>query len=298
MPPAVDPLNDFRQEPWTAEGMTFPLYISPNAGAPVIVLHEIPNLTPQVADFARHLVKQGFKVYMPSLVGQAGRPAGDGALEAAWRICVQQAFRGLVGTSTRPVVKWIRALARRAAGPDQKQRVGVIGMCFSGGFALGAATEPAVSGAVACQPGLPLAGSIPVLRGVTGAASDIDVSDRDQQALLARLHNESLRLQAYRFQGDTISPCARMRTLTGTLGENLDARCLPDDAANPAVKTPKHHSVVTLHLIDREGQPTQEARDRMVAFLDWRLRNGREPPEPSDSLRRCTILGCAQQARP
>jgi hypothetical protein len=31
------------------------------------------------------------------------------------------------------------------------------------------------------------------------------------------------------------------------------------------------HSVVTLHLIDREGEPTAQARDEILAFFRQRL---------------------------
>ena len=33
------------------------------------------------------------------------------------------------------------------------------------------------------------------------------------------------------------------------------------------------HSVVTLHLIDEEGQPTRAARDEILAFFAMRLKD-------------------------
>jgi dienelactone hydrolase len=287
-----DNLEDFEKGALTAAGMSFELYTSRNAGPPVIVLHEATNLTPHVARFARVLVGEGFQVFMPSLVGRAGDPPG-GVDAAEWAaICLRKEFRGFVGQSTRPVVRWIRALVQKVTGPPPGRRVGVIGMCFSGGFALGAATEPAVAAAVTCQPGLPLTGALGYFSHVTGADDDIDLDDADLQALRGRLDAGGLRLQAYRFIGDEISPCARLRRLTARLGPGLDARCLPNSAANPAVRHPPSHSVVSLHLIDELGQPTREARDRIVRFLDWRLRDGARPGAPSPSLRDCAALGC------
>lgn len=290
-------LVDFEKSPFTAAGMTFALYTSRNVGPPVIVLHEATNLTPQVMSFARVLTGEGFQVFMPSLVGKVGDPPG-GLGAAEWtQICIRKEFRGLTGGSTRPVVRWIRALVQKASGPAPGQRVGVIGMCFSGGFALGAATEPQVAGAIACHPALPIAGSLGFVSGLTGADDTIDLDAADLLTLRARIDDGALRLQGYRFVGDTISPCERMRKLTAALGPGFDARCLPNGAANPAVSKPRHHSVVTLHLIDEEGEPTREARDRIVAFLDWRLRGGPAPAPPSQDLRDCAALGCGRHAQ-
>jgi len=291
-----DKLEDFDKAPFSAAGLTFDVYASGNAGPPVIVLHEATNLTPQVASFARVLVGAGFRVHMPSLVGNAGDPFGGVDLAEWGQICLNKAFKGLVGSSTRPVVMWIRALVQKVTGLAPGQRVGVIGMCFSGGFALGAATEPAVAGAVACQPALPLVGAFPVIGAVTGADDEIDLDAGDLDILRHRLDAGDLRLQGYRFMEDGISPCDRMRKLTAVLGGGLDARCLPTNQPTAATPHPKHHSVISLQLVDEVGEPTREARDRIVQFLDWRLRDGPAPAAPSPTLRDCALLGCARRA--
>ena len=56
---------------------------------------------------------------------------------------------------TSPVVGWLRALAasayRECGGPG----VGVVAMCFTGGFALATALEPSVVASVMSQPAMP-----------------------------------------------------------------------------------------------------------------------------------------------
>ena len=48
---------------------------------------------------------------------------------------------------------------------------------------------------------------------------------------------------------------------------------LPDEAANPDVPpffaqhVPTPHSVVTVHLVDREGHPSVAARDEIIGYL-------------------------------
>lgn len=288
-------LENYEKTQFDAEAMSFPVYVSSSPGPPVVVLHEMPNLSPQVVSFADAVVASGYKVYVPSFTGEPG-PTKDTA-RIAVRICLEKAFRGFTGSSTRPVVRWIRALIDHASMAAAGQSVGIIGMCFSGGFALGAATHGKVAAAVACQPGLPLAGSIPIVRGVTGADKDIDVSDGDLAVVHDRISAGELAVQAYRFDGDGISPCERMRKLHHALGPDFDARCIPRGYANNAVKSPPHHSVVTLHLVDEEGSPTREARDRILAFLDWRLRAGPALAPPSIDLRACGQLGCASRTR-
>ncbi len=57
------------------------------------------------------------------------------------------------------------------------------------------------------------------------------------------------------------------------LGPRFIERVLPDQAANTdvppffAAHVPTPHSVVTVHLIDGEGEPTIQARDEIIDFL-------------------------------
>ena len=50
-------------------------------------------------------------------------------------------------------------------------------------------------------------------------------------------------------------------------------RVIRDEAANPeGLERMPAHSVVTAHLIDREGEPTREALEEILAFFRLRLR--------------------------
>lgn len=114
------------------------------SGPAVLVLHEIPGLHAGVIDFARRLIAAGYTVYLPSLYGRPGAPAnGRESLRSIVQICVAREFTKLANR-TSPIVGWLRALAasayRECGGPG----VGVVGMCFTGGFALATALEPSV----------------------------------------------------------------------------------------------------------------------------------------------------------
>ncbi len=55
----------------------------------------------------------------------------------------------------RPVARYLRALARDLNERTPGKGVGVIGMCFTGGFALAAAVDDSVLAPVMSQPSLP-----------------------------------------------------------------------------------------------------------------------------------------------
>src|SRR3546814_12902925 len=64
-------LSDYTQTEFSHEGKTKPVYVRGH-GPAVIVIHEIPGITPNVTRFADWVVDAGFRVYMPLLVGEAG----------------------------------------------------------------------------------------------------------------------------------------------------------------------------------------------------------------------------------
>ncbi|WP_309117021.1 hypothetical protein [Saccharothrix sp.] len=75
----------------------------------------------------------------------------------------------------------------------------------------------------------------------------------------------------------TSAPRATASTSTSpALGDRFTGRELPDDV-NPdvppffATHVPYPHSVVTVHLVDREGHPTVRARDEVLEFFRKRL---------------------------
>jgi dienelactone hydrolase len=178
-------------------------------------------------------------------------------------------FRAFAADDSSPVTVWLRALARHAHAECGGPGVGAIGMCFTGGFALTMMLEPALLAPVLSQPSLPL-----------DAPARVDITPGELAAVRRRLDAEDLTALAFRFAGDTFCTAERFRAYRDALGDRFVARVLPDRAANPdpppffreAVGVP--HSVVTAHLIDREGEPTVAARDEILAFFARRLLAG------------------------
>jgi dienelactone hydrolase len=262
-----DALADFTARRITLEGATRTVHVA-GRGPAVIVMAEMPGISPLVARFARWVREAGFTVYMPSLFG------GDGAVPSAeqggaifQRACVSAEFHAFAGKGASPVTQWLRGLARLAHGEAGGKGVGAIGMCFTGNFALSMMLEPVMLAPVLAQPSLPL-----------DDPAGVESGPEELAAVRARLEREDLKVLAYRFAGDKFCQAQRFAAYRAALGERFDGRVLPDSAANMQdlppffarfVTTP--HSVVTVHLIDQAGQPTIAARDGIIDFFKTRL---------------------------
>ena len=81
-------LDGFTETSFTFDGVTRPVYRA-GSGPGVVVVHEVPGITPLVADFGRRLVDAGFTVAMPSLFGEPGRAASvPYVMKSMWGACV------------------------------------------------------------------------------------------------------------------------------------------------------------------------------------------------------------------
>jgi hypothetical protein len=103
-------------------------------------------------------------------------------------------------------------------------------------------------------------------------AGGMHIAPDELRAVKERLDREDLSVLAYRFAGDSFCRAARFAAYQDALGDRFQARVLPDSAANPDAPMKNPHSVVTLHLIDEQGQPTRRAVDEILAFFATRLR--------------------------
>jgi len=264
---ADDPLEDFAGREIALEGAAKKVHCA-GAGPAVIVMAEMPGISPHVARFARWVREAGFTVYMPSLFGRDGAvPAAEEGAAVLRRACISAEFRALGANESSPVTQWLRALARLAHRECGGPGVGAIGMCFTGNFALTMMLEPAMLAPVLAQPSLPLK-----------EPAGLEIAPADLRAVRDRLEREDLTVLAYRFAGDRVCRAERFAAYAQALGQRFVARVLPDSAANSDVApffarhVPFPHSVVTQHLIDAAGQPTIAARDEILAFFARRLR--------------------------
>jgi dienelactone hydrolase len=259
-PTKPDPLDDFERRGLTFLGKTKDVFVAGH-GPAVIVMSEMPGIYPLVARFARRVRDAGFTVWMPHLFGEPGRPISTPYMFGSIaRACISREFRAFAADQSSPVVDWLRALAADAHSACGGRGVGAIGMCFTGNFALSMMLEPAVRAPVLSQPSLPI-----------GRRGGIHIAPDELARVKDRMEREDLTVLAYRFAGDSFCRAERFAAYEAALGDRFVGRVLPDSSANPEAAMKNPHSVVTAHLIDREGEPTRAALDEILAFFRTRL---------------------------
>lgn len=259
----MDALDDFRTFAFEHGGCERKVYRK-GEGPAVLVMHEVPGISIEVARFARNVVDRAFTVFMPHLFGVVGEKTNEARrLTELARLCVNREFHVLAENRSSPVVDWLRALARQTMDEIGGRGVGVIGMCVTGNFALTMTLDPWVVAPVMAHPSFPLPLTPAKAAAVHATPETLDNARR-------RIREEGLKILGVRFKGDILF-CrgARFDTLRKELGDGFEAIELPGSSAAPSVEPP--HSVLTIGLIDDEGEPTRAAVDRVLDFLSERL---------------------------
>ena len=156
--PTSDPFEGFDRLPFTAEGRTYPT-VRIGSGPGIVVMTEMPGISPKVAGFGRRLADEGFTAVLPSLFGTPGREPSIGyGVQSMIPACVAKEFAALATDKTAPVTLWLRALAKQVHSECGGPGVGAVGMCFTGGFALGMMLDETTVAPVLSQPSLPIGG--------------------------------------------------------------------------------------------------------------------------------------------
>ncbi|MGP0110704.1 MAG: dienelactone hydrolase family protein [Acidimicrobiales bacterium] len=259
----TDALRLFEHTTFTAQGDTRAVYRT-GSGPAVIVMSEIPGITPNVARFARFVADAGFTAVMPHVFGDDGRDVSNGyAAGSLARACISREFTVLALGKTSPITTWLRALATHEHGRCGGPGVGAVGMCFTGGFALGMMVDDVVLAPVLSQPSLPF----PVSK---AHRRSIGVSESDTRRIQGRALAGTCVL-GLRFTGDKLSPPERFEHLRELLGDAFVAVELDSSPGNPHGHRKTAHSVLTEDLDDRPGTPTRAALDQVLEFFAERL---------------------------
>lgn len=254
----------FTETTFTHEGATRTVYRR-GEGPAVVIMHEIPGITPPVAAFATRVADAGFSVHLPHLFGTPGKPLSPGyAMGQLARACVSREFSVLAARGSSPITDWLRALCRHAHAEAGGKGVGALGMCLTGNFALALMVDPVVMAPVLSQPSLPFALT-------PGLAAGIHLSEEDLAIVKQRVA-AGCPVLGMRFTADPMVPKARFDTLRRELGEGFEAIEIDSSRKNPHGIPRTAHSVVTNDLVDEAGHPTRAALERVLSFFEERLR--------------------------
>jgi dienelactone hydrolase len=253
-------LTGWSVAPFTGGGYTHDVYRK-GAGPGVVLIPEIPGIHPGVLALGNHLVDNGFTVAMPSLFGEPGKPVSAGyAVGTIARACVAREFAAFATNKQRPVSLFLRALARDLNATTPGKGVGVIGQCFTGGFALAAAVDDSVLAPVLSQPSVPF----PLTR---AQRRDTGLNEPELKTVADRCANEGLCAMGLRFSEDKMSPRERFTALKQRLGDAFEVIEIDSSPGNEGGFGKMAHSVLTEEVRELDGQPAYEARKRVVEFL-------------------------------
>jgi dienelactone hydrolase len=227
------------------EEVTHPTYRK-GTGPGVVVIHEIPGMTPEVIGFGEEVVASGFTVVMPELFGRPEQSMNPLTVSATMaRLCVSREFSMLAVGATQPIATWLRSLARALHEELGGPGVGAVGMCFTGGFALAMMVDHSLAAPVLAQPSAPF----PVGR---TRARDLNLSAADLEAVRGRAA-AGCQVLGLRYRDDP-AVGRRFERLTEEIGDAFIRVEFPG----------RKHSTLTLHR-------QQEAVDRVLAFFHEKL---------------------------
>ena len=256
-------LDGFLETDFSADGMSHPV-LRGGEGPGVVIMHEIPGITPPVAEFAERVAAAGFHVALPELFGTRGRELSTGYLMGQLaRACISREFHVLASRGSSPLTRWLRALCRKVHADQGGPGVGALGMCITGNFALALMVDPVVMAPVLSQPSLPF----PFGRERRAA---LHLSDDDLTSVKQRVGAGQCVL-GLRFTADPMCPPERFETLRRELGDGFEGIEIDSSKGNPSGIPQSSHSVLTNDLVDEDGHPTRVALDRTLAFLRERL---------------------------
>lgn len=257
-------LAGFEPFPFSDTGVTRPVYRK-GSGPGVVVMHEIPGITPPVSDFAQRVVAEGFTVFLPHMFGTPGKEFSmPYVLGQMARACISHEFHVLAKGESSPITDWLRALCRHAHAECGGPGVGAIGMCLTGNFALSLMVDDAVMAPVLSQPSLPFGVSKEHRAALHLSPADLE--------LVKKRARQGCGVLGLRFTADPMCPGERFDTLRRELGEDgFEAIEIDSGPGNPHGLTRAAHSVLTQDLVDEAGHPTREALERVLSVFRERL---------------------------
>lgn len=267
-------IGRFDQFFFSSGRIAHPVYYAGDQEAPpVLLLPEIAGFSPGLRMFAERLIEARFRIFLPWLFGPLGKRA---PLRNAMRLCVSREFANLRGGVSSPITTWLRALTAHISQHSGGKRVGAIGMCLTGAFAIPLVIDPHVVAAVAAQPAVPLSPLFLTLGiGSEGRMSQLNVSDSEIAEARARLDAGHTHLLAVRCRSDRICPRAKIERLRREFPVGLEIR----EYAEPEERNclgERPHATFTREYRLAPSAPADHYSRRafadLVAFLDGHLR--------------------------
>jgi dienelactone hydrolase len=261
------PLDGFAQFHFTAGEFGHTVYYGGNRlDPPLLLMPELAGFSPGMLQFAERLRQARFQVYVPWLFGPFGQRT---PLRNAIRLCISREFANLRAGVSAPVTTWLRALAAHISQHNGGGRVGAIGMCLTGAFAIPLVIDPKVVAAVAAQPSVPFG----VRRGQW--MHQLNVSDSDIAKARDRLTSGGARILALRNRADGICPREKLERFQHEFPVGLDVREYGDTDSRNSLGERPHATFTKEYRIAPDAaddHPSRRAFADLISFFERYLR--------------------------
>ncbi len=181
-----------------------------SSGPALILLHELPGLSPTDLALAKCIAQEGFSVYLPLLFGEAGQ---ERIFAGYFQSCAGERFDCSSLAASSPILAGLRLVCDKVI-EHTRGSIGIIGMCLTGSFPLALLRE-GVGAAVLCQPTLPF--SIFLLRPVGAQKRSFGLGQGDIK------HAQQIKLPflALRYRSDHLCPEERFAALRDTFPKRM-----------------------------------------------------------------------------
>ena len=261
------PLDGFAQFRFTAGEFGHTVYYGGNRlDPPLLLMPELAGFSPGMLQFAERLRQARFQVYVPWLFGPFGERT---PIRNAIRLCISREFANLRGGVSAPVTTWLRALAAHISQHNGGGRVGAIGMCLTGAFAIPLVIDPKVVAAVAAQP------SVPFGIGRGPWMHQLNVSDSDIAKARDRLMSGGAQILALRNRADGICPREKLERFQHEFPVGLDVREYGDADARNSLGERPHATFTKEYRIAPDAaddHPSRRAFADLISFFERYLR--------------------------
>ncbi len=240
---------------------------------PLVLLHELPGLTPETFQYAEELSKD-FTVYLPLLFGDKGQSPTLSNVAAADRTIL---FDGEWNggdqlDSTTPIVVWLRGLTAKIEEiHDRDQGIRIIGNCLTGILPLVAfdhRSDDRKKLLVLAQPSLPLKVFGPYW---ADDKSSLGVATNEVKKAQERRNQK---LFWVRFEKDCISWPDKRKTIFAEFPDLIDRTICEKEYNTPA--TPAH-SVLIGERFRENGKNVKVANGRAEEVKNFLLDKSVEP---------------------
>lgn len=232
----------FKETEKSFNEITHPVWFG-GQGPPIILMHELDGFIPAFMQLSMRL-SESFSVYAPVFYGNVGESVNE--LKAFF--CMRKEFEAFRLETTSPITDWIRSLASDIyLQNDEKQGVGIVGMCMTGGIVLATISHPSVSVGVAAQPSLPF-GFI----GSKKRREDLGLNPQD----LAAAVSSKTPVLTLRYGKDPICPAERISSILKKIPSAQKTPGFLDNVSS--------HPTLTDLYREGKGEEIQKASDQAI----------------------------------